>query len=274
MCRMINNIDKEIKNNKENEVVKMKNTENTVNVIKNNDNERGNEIMNNFDMDKVIKYVAKAIKDSEEISIRFSDKSIGARHLQSALYYGAGKMRKQEKEYCKKVLNLIEIYNSTNFIKELYSAEGIDIFAVNGHPNNLFEVPQSDKLRELYYEGEYLKKEIIRDYAFHKLPIMRELLNRFLEWKKEEIEYEYLLSELMSVFEYDDMVNINDCIAEYINESIGYTSILTFTDYEEDSEEGIIWENIQILSDGDFLINEYQETLYEFRKELLKTYRI
>lgn len=78
----------------------------------------------------------------------------------------------------------------------------------------------------------------------------------------------------MDIFEYDDMVNINDCIAEYINESIGYTSILTFTDYEEDSEEGIIWENIQILSDGDFLINEYQETLYEFRKELLKTYRI
>ena len=273
MCRMINNIDKEIKNNKENEVVKMKNTENTVNVIKNNDNERGNEIMNNFDMDKVIKYVAKAIKDSEEISIRFSDKSIGARQLQSALYYGAGKMRKQEKEYCKKVLNLIEIYNSTDFIKELYSAEGIDIFEVNGHPNNLFEVPKSDKLRELYYEGETLKRELIRDYALHKLPIMKELLNDFMEWKKIEIEYEYVLSAIMSDFEYDDMVNINDCIAEYINDSIGYTSILSFTDYEEDSKEGIIWENIQILTDADFLTSEYKSVLDEFKNEVIKEYR-
>lgn len=77
-----------------------------VNKLKNNVNERGNEIMNNFDMDKVIKYVAKAIKDSEEISIRFSDNSIGARQLQSALYYGAGKMRKQEKNIARKFLIL------------------------------------------------------------------------------------------------------------------------------------------------------------------------
>lgn len=242
-----------------------------INKIKNNDNERGNTIMNNFDMDKVIKYVVETIKDSE---VKYSDKSISARDIQSALYFGEDTMTEQEEKYCQKVLHLIELYNSTDFIKELYSAEGTDIFEVVGHPNNLFEVPSSDKLRELYIEGEQIKKEIIRDYAFHKLPVMKELLNRFLEWKKEEIEYEYLLSELMSVFEYDDMVNINDCIVVFIRNSIVYTTILDFTDFERNSEEGIIWENIQTLIDCDFLVNEYQDTLYEFRKELLKTYRI
>ena len=240
-----------------------------INKIKNN--ERGNEDMKKFDMDKVIKYVVDTIKNSE---VKYSDKSISARDIQSALYFGEDTMTEQEDKYCQKVLHLIELYNSSDFIKELYSAEGTDIFEVVGQPNNLFEVPSSDKLRELYIEGEQIKKEIIRDYAFHKLPIMKELLNKFLEWKKEEIEYEYLLSELMSVFEYDDVVNINDCIVVFIRNSIVYTSILTFTDFERDSEEGIIWENIQSLIDCDFLVNEYQDTLYEFRKELLKTYRI
>ena len=224
-----------------------------INKIKNN--ERGNTVMKNFDMDKVIKYVVETIKNSE---VKYSDKSISARDIQSALYFGEDTMTEQEEKYCQKVLHLIELYNSTNFIKELYSAEGTDIFEVVGQPNNLFEVPSSDKLRELYIEGEQIKKEIIRDYAFHKLPVMKELLNKFLEWKKEEIEYEYLLSELMSVFEYDDMVNINNCIVVYIRNSIVYTSILTFTDFERDSEEGIIWENIQSLIDCDFACSRYK----------------
>ena len=76
------------------------NTKNAVNVVKKNDNERGNEIMNNFDMDKVVKYVVKAIEDSEG----------DIRELKYALTYDNMEfMTEQEQEYCAKLLHYMEL---------------------------------------------------------------------------------------------------------------------------------------------------------------------
>lgn len=262
-----------IKNYNENGVNEMKKSENVVNLIENN-NEGVNVTMNNIDMEKIKKFVLNAIKDSEEKSIRFSDKSMGARQLQSALYYDTeDTMTYEEQEYCKSVLYYMELSNSTDFIKALYSAEGTDIFEVTAKSDSLFNYPENAMLRKANYVKDCLEREIKRDYAIYKLPFIKETLNSFMEWYKTEIEYDYVLYAVMENFEDDGVADIHRIILSDIENALEGTTISEFTDYEEESIFGVIWDNFKSLIDSEYLENEYEETLSDFKEEFIGTYK-
>ena len=169
---------KEIKNYNENEVVEMKNTEK---VIVNN-SERGNEVMSNFDMNKVVKYVVKAIKDSEG----------DIRELKYALTYDNMEiMTEQEQEYCAKLLHYMELAGTMDFVKDLYNAEGTDIFEVVAKSNSWLGYSDNPTFYDLDVTMRNLEREIKYEYALYKLPILKDLLDSFFEWYKSEINYDY-----------------------------------------------------------------------------------
>ena len=114
---------------KESEVAEMNNTEKVVNEIK-IDNKGVNEMEKIFDMGKIVDYVVKAIENS---------KVEGIKEIEYALGFDTEEvMTEQEQEYCKKILSLIEISNSTDYIEKLFTAIELDIFDIKpSYPDNL-----------------------------------------------------------------------------------------------------------------------------------------
>lgn len=160
-----NSKNNEIKNYKESEVTEMKNIE-----VKNN-NERGNEVMSNFDMGKVIEVVLEAIEETRD----------NPRELSWELDFECEEttLTEEEQAYCKKVLTLIEISNSTDYIEKLFTAEGLDIFNVESKIPFVFTHSDNKNIRALANEMWVLEHEIERDYAIYKLPILNYVLFTF-----------------------------------------------------------------------------------------------
>ena len=247
---------KEIKNYNENEVVEMKNTEK---VIVNN-SERGNEVMSNFDMNMVVKYVVKAIKDSEG----------DIRELKYALTYDNMEiMTEQEQEYCAKLLHYMELAGTMDFVKDLYNAEGTDIFEVVAKLNSWLGYSDNPTFYDQDVTMRNLETEIKYEYALYKLPILKDLLDSFFEWYKSEINYDYALSDLMAVLECGDRVTMDGFILYYIENAIAESDLSDFTDYEDDSIEGIAWDNFKIIVGFEYIEKNFEDNLYEFKREFL-----
>lgn len=246
---------------KESEVLEMNNV---LNVVKNN-NERGNEEMNKFDMGKVVDYVVKAIENS---------KVEGIKEIEYALGFDTEEvMTEQEQEYCKKISSLIEISNSTDYIEKLFTAIELDIFDIKpSYPDNLLYF-NNEHIRELRMKKVELEWELKRDYAIYKLPYMKELLDIFMEWYKEEIDYDYLLSSVIDRLECEEMVNLDTVILDFVESELHETPSHRFTGYPADSTEGEIWECFAGVIDSDYILNNYWHIVSEIKKEFIREYR-
>ena len=255
----------EIKNYKESEVAEMKKVENAVvNEIKNN-NEGVNEMEKIFDMGKIVDYVVKAIENS---------KVEGIKEIGYALGFDAEEvMTEQEQEYCKKISSLIEISNSTDYIEKLFTAKELDIFDIDpSYPDNLLYF-NNEHIRELRIKKVELEWELKRDYAVYKLPYMKELLDNFMEWYKNEIDYDYLLSSVIDSLECEEMTSLDTVILDYVESELHGTPIQRFTDYSTDCIEGEIWECFAGVIDSDYILNNYWHIVSEIKKEFIDTYR-
>ena len=261
MKNINNSKSNEIKNHNGNEVTEMKNV---VNGIKNS-NEGVNEMEKIFDMGKVVDYVVKAIENS---------KVEGIKEIEYALGFDTEEvMTEQEQEYCKKISSLIEISNSTEYVEKLFTAEGLDIFDISPlYPDNLLYF-NNEHIRELRMKKVELEWELKRDYAIYKLPYMKELLDNFMEWYKEEIDYEYLLSSVIDRLECEEMVNLDTVILDYVESELHETPISRFTGYSDDSTEGEIWEYFAGVIDSDYILTNYWHIISEFKKEFIREYR-
>ena len=256
---------KETKNYNENEVVEMKKVENVVvNEIKNN-NERGNEVMNNFDIGNVIEVVLKAIEETRDNPNRLSWKL--------DFIYEDTTLTDEEQAYCKKVLNLIEVSNSTDYIEKLFAAEDLDIFNVESENSIIFSHSENSHIRALFNEKWELEKEIKRDYAIYKLPIIKELLDGFMEWYKTEIEYSDILSNLMDYLECGDRIDLYTVIADNVVNNLHYINLGQFANYDNDSEVSDIWENAVQLIHSDYIEEHYPDIIDAFREEFIREYR-
>lgn len=248
-------------NIKESEVLEMNNV---LNEVKNN-NERGNETMNNFDMGNVIEVVLKAIEETRDNPNRLSWKL--------DFIYEDTTLTEEEQAYCKKVLNLIEISNSTNYIEKLFTAEGLDIFNVESKNPFIFTHSGNSHIRALFNEKWTLEEEIKRDYALYKLPIMKECLDRFMEWYKTEIDYDYVLSDFIDSLECEEEISLVDIILGYVESELHGAPINRFTDYSADSIEGELWEHMSQVIYGDYIYDNYWHIVLEFKKEFIREYR-
>ena len=237
---------------------------NTEKEIKNN-NERGNEIMNNFDMGKVIEVVLKAIKETKEDPCKLS--------WELDFEYEDTTLTEEEQAYCKKVLNLIEISNSSEYIEKLFTAVELDIFDIESNIPFVFTHAQNNHIRDLINEMWNLQEEIKRDYAVYKLPYMKELLDIFMEWYKEEIDYDYLLSSVIDRLECEEMVNLDTAILDFVESELHETPSYRFTGYPSDCIEGEIWEYFARLIDSDYIYENYWHIVSEFKKEFIREYR-
>ena len=255
----------ETKNYNENEVVEMKKVENAVvNEIKNN-NEGVNEMEKRFDMGKVIEVVLKAIEENRNRPSNLS--------FELDFEYEETTLTEEEQAYCKKVLNLIEISNSTDYIEKLFTSEGLDIFNVESENPFIFTHSGNSHIRALFNEKWVLEHEIERDYAIYKLPIIKELLDRFMEWYKTEIEYCDILSNLMDYLECGDRIDLYTVIADSVVNSLHYTTLGQFANYDSDSEVSDIWEYAVQLIYGDYIEEHYPDIVDTFREEFIDTYR-
>ena len=66
--------------------------------------------------------------------------------------------------------------------------------------------------------------------------------------------------------------DIKTYVGNFISEEIVKVSVSEFTDFEDDSEEGKIWENIQ-GHDGEYLWEHFDDELWSFRDGFIETYR-
>lgn len=249
---------------KESEVLGMNNTEKVVNEIK-IDNKGVNEMEKIFDMGKIVDYVVKAIENS---------KVEGIKEIEYALGFDTEEvMTEQEQEYCKKILSLIEISNSTDYIEKLFTAIELDIFDIKpSYPDNLLYF-NNEHIRELRMKKVELEWELKRDYAIYKLPYMKELLDIFMEWYKDEIDYDYLLSSVIDSLECEEMTSLDTVILDYVESELHETPICRFTGYSADSTEGEIWEYFANLIDSDYILNNYWHIVSELKKEFIRQYR-
>ena len=252
-----------IKNNnliiKECEVSEMKNIE-----VKNN-KERGNEVMSNFDMGKVIEVVLKAIEETRDNPRELS--------WELDFEYEETTLTEEEQAYCKKVLNLIEISNSSEYIEKLFTAVELDIFDIESNIPFVFTHSGNSHIRDLVNEMWNLQEEIKRDYAVYKLPYMKELLDNFMEWYKEEIDYDYLLSSVIDSLECEEVTSLDTVILDFVESELHETPISRFTGYSADYIEGEIWECFARVIDSDYILNNYWHIVSEIKKEFISQYR-
>ena len=237
---------------------------NTINEIKNN-NEGVNEMEKIFDMGKVIEVVLKAIKETRDNPRELS--------WELDFEYEETTLTEEEQAYCKKVLNLIEINNSTEYIEKLFTAEGLDIFNVETEIAYNFTHSKNSHIRALFNEKWELEHEIERDYAIYKLPIIKELLDSFMEWYKTEIEYCDILSNLMDYLECGDRIDLYTVIADNVANNLHFTTLGQFANYDSDSEVSDIWEYAVQLIYGDYIEEHYPDIIDTFREEFIDTYR-
>lgn len=100
----------------------------------------------------------------------------------------------------------------------------------------------------------------------------KELMGMFLEWYKEDDGYAYMLSDYMDMLDMGGWSDIKTYVGNFISEEIVKVSVSEFTDFEDDSEEGKIWENIQ-GHDGEYLWEHFDDELWSFRDGFIETYR-
>lgn len=247
----------------ESEVSEMKEIKNVVNET---NTENGVvEMEKRFDMGNIIEVVLKAIEETRD----------NPRDLSWKLdfEYEETTLTEEEQAYCKKVLNLIAISNSTEYIEKLFTAVELDIFDIESKTPFIFTHSENNHIRDLVNEKWVLEQEIERDYAIYKLPYMKELLDIFMEWYKEEIDYDYLLSSVIDSLECEEMTSLDTVILDYVESELHETPISRFTGYSADFIEGEIWECFARVIDSDYILNNYWHIVSEIKKEFIRQYR-
>ena len=100
----------------------------------------------------------------------------------------------------------------------------------------------------------------------------KELMGMFLERYKEDDGYAYMLSDYMDMLDMGGWSDIKTYVGNFISEEIVKVSVSEFTDFEDDSEEGKIWGNIQGHG-GEYLWEHFDDELWSFRDGFIETYR-
>ena len=100
----------------------------------------------------------------------------------------------------------------------------------------------------------------------------KELMVMFLEWFKEDFGYSYMLSDYMDMLDNGGWSDIKTYVGNFISEEIVKFNVSEFTDFEDNSTESKIWEDIQ-GANGDYLWKHFEEELWAFRDGFIKTYR-
>lgn len=223
------------------------------------------EMEKRFNMGNVIEVVLNAIKETKEDPCKLS--------WELDFEYEETTLTEEEQAYCKKVLNLIEISNSSEYIEKLFTAVELDIFDIESNIPFVFTHAKNSHIRDLINEMWNLQEEIKRDYAVYKLPYMKELLDIFMEWYKEEIDYDYLLSSVIDSLECEEMTSLDTVILDYVESELHETPISRFTGYSTDFIEGEIWEYFARVIDSDYILNNYWHIVSEIKKEFIRQYR-
>ena len=166
----------------------------------------------------------------------------------------------------------MELAGTMDFVKDLYNAEGTDIFEVVAKSNSWLGYSDNPTFYDLDVTMRNLETEIKYEYALYKLPILKDLLDSFFEWYKSEINYDYALSDLMAVLECGDRVTMDGFILYYIENAIAESDLSDFTDYEDDSIEGIAWDNFKIIVGFEYIEKNFEDNLYEFKREFLERF--
>lgn len=223
------------------------------------------EVEKSFDMCKIVDYVLNAIEDS---------KSKDMIRLEKALTCNTQEiMTGPEREYCRDILTLIEISNSSKYVKKLFTAEGFDMFKLKPEIKYDDYVSLTNKnvigLRLEQFNIEYKLK---RDYALYKYPIIKEIMDSFFEWYKTEIDYKSVLDDLMSELDYKGKVDIDSFILEYVGMAIASSKISDFTDYGVGSTEGTVWNYFKQIVNYGYIEEHYADLLDTFREEFFDTY--
>lgn len=183
-------------------------------------------------------------------------------------------LSEEDAKYCGKVLDFMVLSNSVDFIGELYNAEGEELIYVYDKTKDIYEGSNNKIYKTLSEERNALRKEITRDYIFHSLPAAKELLDKFMEWFKTEINYSYMMSDYIDMLDCGGWSDIMSYVGNYVTGiAREETKITDFTDYEEDSVMGDLWNKLCWLIDGDFLWEEYDEILMSFREEFIEQYK-
>ena len=218
-----------------------------------------------FDMGKIVDYVLNVIENCKP-----KDKIA----LEHALTGGTKEiMTEPEREYCRNILTLIEISNSSKYVKKLFTAEGIDMFKLKPEiKTNDYVALTNKNVMGLRFEQFDIECKLKRDYALYKYPIIKEIMDSFFEWYKTEIDYKSVLDDLMSELDYKGKVDIDSFILEYVGMAIASSKISDFTDYGIGSTEGTVWNYYKNIVNCSYIEEHYSDLLDSFKEEFLDTY--
>ena len=223
------------------------------------------EVEKSFDMGKVVDYVLNAIEEYRDnlnnlwMAFEFENEEIT--------------LTEEEQEYCKKILSQIEISSSIDYVERLFTAEGFDLFDIEPIKTDNFLLFDNEQIFDLIIKRCDLEWDIKREYALYKHPVANDFLKGFFEWYKSEVDYDSILSNLMDWLECGESISLDSVIAKHMETTIHNTPIGCFTDYDCDSEEYVLWEEIARLIDKDYIENNYWETIYDIRNECVARYR-
>lgn len=226
-----------------------------------------------INLDKIVEFVLSVIKSYETTDGREKRYALMDLNGVTPMMYNED-FSDVECQYCERILDFMVLSNSVDFIKNLYSAEGNEIVNVYDTTKDIFVGSYNKIYRAMCEERDFLRSNIVRDYIFHKLPAAKELLDKFMEWYETEIDYSYMLSDYMDLLDCDGWSDINTYVGNYLTRVMQEeVNITDFTDFEEDSVEGALWDRLCGVIDGDFLWAEYDDALYSFRKEFIEEYK-